>query len=210
MTAVIPVTGSTYHPRTPTPLTNFIHLQLGETTHREKPLSHDLLAKLVRHITFGKPRRAESATSDRHSRVRQSPFPSHGPLPPSPSPSPLPRVNGRPQSPSPTVPAPLPSSRCSLSLSLSLSFARSLHSPGPLTPTWFFLLSSEERASPPKRKEKQQRAHAPQEHTVGEGDATMDPVTNDHYSSTAQSTTPRPIFSRRRSRRAIEQQDHEA
>lgn len=77
MTAVIPVTGSTYHPRTPTPLTNLIHLQLGETTHREKPLSHDLLAKLVRHITIGKPRRAESATSDRHSRVCQSPFPSY-------------------------------------------------------------------------------------------------------------------------------------
>jgi len=168
MTAVIPVTGGTYHPRTPTPLTNLIHLQLGETTHREKPLSHDLLAKLVRHITFGKPRRAESATSDRHSRVRQSPFPSHAPFP-----LPLPRT-GAPQSPSPTVPAPLPSSRAlfSLSLSLSLSLFRSLHSPvpgPPLTPTWFFLLSSEERASPPKRKEKQQRSHAPRSTARGRG-----------------------------------------
>ena len=104
MTAVIPVTGSTYHPRTPTPLTNFIHLQLGETTHREKPLSHDLLAKLVRHITFGKPRRAESATSDRHSRVRQSPFPSHGPLPPPPPPPPCPAWTGAPSLPPPPFP----------------------------------------------------------------------------------------------------------
>lgn len=89
------MTGSTYHPRTPTPLTNLIHLRLGETTHREKPLSHDLLAKLVRHITIGTPWRAESATSDRHSRVRQSPFPSPVPLPPSP------RQSRRPLSPTP-------------------------------------------------------------------------------------------------------------
>lgn len=113
MTAVIPMTGSTYHPRTPTPLTNLIHLQLGETTHREKPLSHDLLAKLVRHITIGTPWRAESATSDRHSRVRQSPFPSYVPL------SPLPRQSRRPLSPTPTVPAPLPSSLSLHSLSRS-------------------------------------------------------------------------------------------
>lgn len=163
MTAVIPVTGSTYHPRTPTPLTNLIHLRLGETTHREKPLSHDLLAKLVRHITFGKPRRAESATSDRHSRVRQSPFPSRVPLPPSPRPL---RRTGAPGLP----PPPYPLLFRLLALSFSLLRSNSLHSPrprpgpgpGPLTPTWFFLLSSEERASPPKRKEKHnKRAHAP-------------------------------------------------
>lgn len=160
MTAVIPVTGSTYHPRTPTPLTNLIHLRLGETTHREKPLSHDLLAKLVRHITFGKPRRAESATSDRHSRVRQSPFPSRVPLPPAPSGERAPPVSLPHRTRSSSV--------FSRSLSLSLLLLDSLHSPrprpgpGPLTPTWFFLLSSEERASPPKRKEKHnKRAHAP-------------------------------------------------
>lgn len=145
MTAIIPVTGSTYHPRTPTPLTNLIHLRLGETTHREKPLSHDLLAKLVRHITIGKPRRAESATSDRHSRVCQSPFPSLAPpVPPA----------GATCLPSPLRPR----------FALPSSLSRSLTIPGPLPPlstTRFFLLTSKERASPPRRKEKQQRTHAP-------------------------------------------------
>lgn len=148
MTAVIPVTGSTYHPRTPTPLTNLIHLQLGETTHGEKPLSHDLLAKLVRHITIGKPRRAESATSDRHSRVCQSPFPSY--------------VSFLPRSPQMDAPCrSFPLSLLLFRLLLSFSLVHFTLPPPPLSPTRFFLLSSEERASPPKRKEKQQPAHAP-------------------------------------------------
>jgi len=222
MTAVVPVTGSTYHSRTPTPLTDLIHLQLGETTHGEEPLSHDLLAKLVRHITIGKPRRAESATWDRHSRVRQSPFPSHDPPPPPPTR----RANGRllfppsfllppfppPPSPSPQPPLPPPPpSPFSLLFRLlspsrgrstrldsprlvsprlaSLRFARCCSLDWPLSTTRFFLLSSEERASPPKGK--QQRSRTPHAPYAGGGVATADPVTKDHYSSTAQSTTPR-------------------
>lgn len=172
MTAIIPVTGSTYHPRTPTPLTNLIHLRLGETTHREKPLSHDLLAKLVRHITIGKPRRAESATSDRHSRVCQSPFPSLA-SPPSPAGA--------------TCLPPPPRSRFSLPSSLSLS----LTTPDPLPPCQRPVFPSNllrGACLAPQNKRKTTDARTA---TTRGGDATADPVTGDHYSSTTQGTTPR-------------------
>lgn len=62
----------------------------------------------------------------------------------------------------------------------------------------------------PRKEKKHNNGRTHRKAHRGEGDATADPVTNDHYSSTAQSTTPQPISSRRRSRRAIGQQDHEA
>lgn len=126
---------------------------------------------------------------------------------PRPSPSPAPRVPPRARVGAPCLPPPL----FPLLFRLLSRSARSLLLPGlPVADPVFPSILRGACLAPKNKKEKQQRAHAP--HCMsGGGDATADTVTSDHYSSTAQSNTPRPISScHARSRRAIKQQSHEA